>query len=73
MALTGTNGKTTTTSLTYEIVKSFNKKTLLEFVTCITSIKLIGQFIRMMGRHLLTDIQYFRKIFPLYGHLQQLQ
>ena len=29
VALTGTNGKTTTTSLTYEIVKSFNEKTLL--------------------------------------------
>ncbi len=29
VALTGTNGKTTTTSLTYEIVKSFNDKTLL--------------------------------------------
>ena len=29
IALTGTNGKTTTTSLTYEIVKSFNEKTLL--------------------------------------------
>ena len=29
VALTGTNGKTTTTSLTYEIIKSFNKKTLL--------------------------------------------
>ncbi len=29
IAITGTNGKTTTTSLTYEIVKSFNEKTLL--------------------------------------------
>ena len=29
VALTGTNGKTTTTSLTYEIIKSFNEKTLL--------------------------------------------
>ncbi len=29
LAITGTNGKTTTTSLTYEIVKSFNEKTLL--------------------------------------------
>lgn len=29
IALTGTNGKTTTTSLTYEIVKSYNENTLL--------------------------------------------
>lgn len=29
IAITGTNGKTTTTSLTYEIVKAFNEKTLL--------------------------------------------
>ena len=29
IAITGTNGKTTTTSLTYEIVKSFNEDTLL--------------------------------------------
>lgn len=29
LAITGTNGKTTTTSLTYEIVKAFNEKTLL--------------------------------------------
>lgn len=29
LAITGTNGKTTTTSLVYEIVKAFNEKTLL--------------------------------------------
>ncbi len=29
VAITGTNGKTTTTSLTYEIIKSYNEKTLL--------------------------------------------
>lgn len=29
IAITGTNGKTTTTSLTYDIVKAFNDKTLL--------------------------------------------
>lgn len=29
LAITGTNGKTTTTSLTYEIVKAYNEKTLL--------------------------------------------
>ena len=29
LAITGTNGKTTTTSLTYEIVKAWNEKTLL--------------------------------------------
>ena len=29
LAITGTNGKTTTTSLTYEIIKAWNEKTLL--------------------------------------------